>query len=99
MQTQANELLLVEEVAREMRVPVATVRWWVRTGKLPASRPGRRLLVRRSDIERLLAPVAVRLPATPAQLSAVANGVLPVAPSELERRRAEQALKRLRLEP
>jgi excisionase family DNA binding protein len=50
-----DELLFVEEVAREVRAPVETVRWWIRTGKLPASKPGRRLLIRRSDLLRLLA--------------------------------------------
>ena len=51
----SDGLLLVEEVAREVRAPVETIRWWIRTGKLPASKPGRRLLIRRSDLQRLLA--------------------------------------------
>jgi excisionase family DNA binding protein len=51
----ADDLLLVEEVAREMRAPVATVWCWIRAGKLRASRPGRRLLIRRSDLDAFLA--------------------------------------------
>jgi len=50
----SDELLLVEEVAKEVRAPVETIRWWIRTGKLPASKPGRRLLIRRSDLQQLL---------------------------------------------
>jgi excisionase family DNA binding protein len=51
---------LVVEVARLVRAPVETVRWWIRTGKLPASKPGRRLLIRRSDLQNLLTACAAR---------------------------------------
>lgn len=33
---------------------MGTVRHWVTTGKLPSIRPGRRRLVRLSDLERFL---------------------------------------------
>lgn len=39
-----SSYLTVEEVAGLARVGVATVRRWVRDGRLPALQPGRRLL-------------------------------------------------------
>jgi len=51
----ASEFLFVEEVASETRVSISTVRHWIRTGKLPSLKPGRRRLVRRSDLDALLA--------------------------------------------
>ena len=51
----ASELLLLEEVAELTRAPLSCVRFWVRTGKLPSLRPGRRVLVRRSVLEQFLA--------------------------------------------
>ncbi len=54
-----DELLSPEEVAEYLRVHVQTVRAWIRSGKLPASRlAGQRALrVRRSDLGRVLEPV------------------------------------------
>jgi excisionase family DNA binding protein len=49
------DLLLIEEVAQACRAPVGTVRHWIRTERLPSIRPGRRRLVRRSDLEQFLA--------------------------------------------
>lgn len=47
--------LTVAEIAAELRVNPATVRLWVSKGQLPATRAGqRKLLIRRSDIDRLL---------------------------------------------
>jgi excisionase family DNA binding protein len=47
--------LTLAEVAAELRVNPATVRLWIARGRLPASRPGqRKLLVRRSDVDRML---------------------------------------------
>jgi excisionase family DNA binding protein len=47
--------LTVQQVSKELGVHEATVRKWIATKRLPASRPGpRRLRVRRSDIDRLL---------------------------------------------
>jgi excisionase family DNA binding protein len=51
----ASEFLYVEEVAELTRVPVSCVRFWVRTGKLPSLKPGRRVLIRRVVLERFLA--------------------------------------------
>lgn len=44
------------EIAKEIRVNAATIRLWISKGQLPATRVGqRKLLVRRSDVLRLLA--------------------------------------------
>ncbi len=50
-----SEFLFLEEVAAETRAALSTVRYWITTGKLPSVRPGRRRLVRRTDLERFLA--------------------------------------------
>jgi excisionase family DNA binding protein len=90
----ANDLMLVEEVAHELRTPVATVRWWIHTGKLKATRPGRRLLVRRSEVERLLASATVS-----SGTASAAPAPLRVVPSELDRKRAQDIRRRLGLTP
>jgi len=47
--------LTIAEIAAELRVNPATVRLWIARGRLPATRPGqRKLLVRRSDVDRML---------------------------------------------
>ena len=47
--------LTVAEIAAELRVNPATVRLWIARGRLLATRPGqRKLLVRRSDVDRML---------------------------------------------
>jgi len=50
-----TELLFIEEVATLARVSAETVRFWVRRGKLPSVRPGRRRMVRRDVLEAFLA--------------------------------------------
>jgi excisionase family DNA binding protein len=50
----ASELLLLEEVAALTRVQVSCVRYWIRTGKLASLKPGRRVLVRRTVLEKFL---------------------------------------------
>src|ERR1019366_10348638 len=48
--------LTVAEIAEELRANPATVRLWVSKGTLPAKRAGqRKLLIRRSDLDRMLA--------------------------------------------
>ncbi len=49
-----QELLLLEEVARECRTSIGTVRHWIAVGKLASVRPGKRRLVRREDLDRFL---------------------------------------------
>jgi excisionase family DNA binding protein len=47
--------LTIAEIAAELRVNPATVRLWIARGRLPATRPGqRKLLVRRSDVDRMM---------------------------------------------
>jgi excisionase family DNA binding protein len=47
--------LTVAEIAAELRLNPATIRLWISKGTLPATRAGRRkLLIRRSDLDRLL---------------------------------------------
>lgn len=54
----ADTYLLLAEVARETRTTVSTVRYWITSGKLPSVRPGRRRLVRRTDLDAFLASSA-----------------------------------------
>ena len=52
----ADPWLTLAEIAAELRVNPATVRLWISRGQLDATRPGRRkLLVRRSELDRMLA--------------------------------------------
>lgn len=50
----APKLLTVEEAADAARAPVKSLREWIAAGRLRASRPGRRVLVRRVDLARFL---------------------------------------------
>ena len=56
-----DELLTVEQVATELQVIPPTVRAWIQSGALPASRPGngkkpgRKYRVRRTDLEVFVA--------------------------------------------
>jgi excisionase family DNA binding protein len=50
-----REFLLLDEVARECRASVASVRYWIASGRLRSVRPGRRRLVSREDLERFIA--------------------------------------------
>jgi excisionase family DNA binding protein len=60
-ETDAGELLTVEQVAAELQVIPPTVRAWIQSGALPASRPGngkkpgRKYRVRRTDLEAFVA--------------------------------------------
>jgi len=58
--------LTLAEIAEELRVNPATVRQWVTKGQLKASRAGvRKWIVRRSELERMLAATNVAGDATP----------------------------------
>lgn len=46
--------LTYAEVANRLRVPVATVRYWVHIGRLPAFKVGRSPIVRESDLLTLV---------------------------------------------
>lgn len=56
------EVLFLNEVASLLRLPVTTLRAWARNGRLPAVKIGRRYLVRRVDLNRLLDPASVAMP-------------------------------------
>jgi excisionase family DNA binding protein len=49
-----TDLLVLEEVAAVMRVPVSSVRYWIRKGRLQSLKPGRRVLVRRTELQDFL---------------------------------------------
>jgi excisionase family DNA binding protein len=46
-----NELLTVEEAAAKLKLAPKTLRDWLRTGKLPGVKLGKRWLVREQDLE------------------------------------------------
>lgn len=50
----APALLTIEEVSEASRAPVGSVRDWIADGRLRASRPGKRVLVRRVDLAAFL---------------------------------------------
>jgi excisionase family DNA binding protein len=50
-----REFLLLDEVAREYRASVASLRYWIARGRLRSVRPGRRRLVSRENLERFIA--------------------------------------------
>jgi excisionase family DNA binding protein len=50
-----DAFLTVAEVAETLKLNQQTVRNWIEQGSLPAIRVGRRVRIRRSDFERLLA--------------------------------------------
>jgi excisionase family DNA binding protein len=50
-----DSFLTVAEVAEMLRLNQQTVRNWIDQGSLPALRVGRRVRIRRSDLERILA--------------------------------------------
>jgi excisionase family DNA binding protein len=61
----ADPWLTLAEIAEELRVNPATVRQWVSRGQLKASRAGvRKWIVRRSDLDRMLAATNVAGDAT-----------------------------------
>lgn len=84
----ASTYLLLGEIAEETRTPISTVRHWVAIGKLPSVRPGRRRLVKRADLDAFMAASAV-----------VETEAAQAEPSELERRRAQDACRRLGVRP
>lgn len=54
MRRPLDEFLFLEEVARRARVSVESVRYWIKSGRLPSCRPGKRRLVRRQDLDAFL---------------------------------------------
>lgn len=50
----SHALFTLDEVARIARAPIGSVRQWIATGRLAMVKPGRRVLVRRTDLAKLL---------------------------------------------
>ena len=50
----STEWLTVEEIAQELKVPLDTVRGWIRRKELRAYRPGREYRVKREDLDKFL---------------------------------------------
>ena len=65
MSENRREYLLLDEVARECRAPIASVRYWIASGRLRSIRPGRRRLVSRDELDRFLGTVPATSPAHP----------------------------------
>lgn len=57
---QQGDMLTVIEAAELVRARPRTVLAWIQRGKLSCSRPGRYNLIRRADLEILLAEKATR---------------------------------------
>ena len=57
-----DTFLTVAEVAELLKLNQQTVRNWIDQGSLPAVRVGRRVRIRRSDLERILAEGATNAP-------------------------------------
>ena len=53
--------LTVRQVGEALGVPPSTVRFWIRTGLLPAVRAGRRVLIHEHDLRRFLVPATAPL--------------------------------------
>ncbi len=51
-----TDWLTVEDIYEELgrRVPMDTIRSWIRTKRLPAYKPGRTYLVKREDLEKFI---------------------------------------------
>ena len=70
----ADPWLTLAEIAEELRVNPATVRLWVSKGQLKASRAGvRKWIVRRSDLDRMLAETNLTADEVLEQLGNVSN--------------------------
>ena len=52
----ADDWLRVEDIYEILgrKVPMDTIRSWIRSGKLPAYKPGRTYLVKREDLEKFI---------------------------------------------
>jgi excisionase family DNA binding protein len=61
-----DSFLTVAEVAEMLKLNQQTVRNWIDQGSLPALRVGRRVRIRRSDLERVLAAGATSPDSSPA---------------------------------
>lgn len=51
--------LTLEQVSEQTHAPIATVRWWIHTHKLPAFKPGRYLLVKQTDLTAFIESASI----------------------------------------
>ncbi len=66
----------LDQITQRYPVCLETLRYWIKLGKLPAFKPGRRVLVRRADIDAIIeaAPIgAVRATRARARRKAAAR--------------------------
>jgi excisionase family DNA binding protein len=49
-----SPFLLVEQAAEYANLPLETIRKWIAVGKLRHARPGRRILIRKTDLVALI---------------------------------------------
>jgi excisionase family DNA binding protein len=98
---EADPWLTVQQVSEELKLHPATVRSWVKTGRLAAVRAGRTWRVRRSEVDRALlsdaspayarrepAPPATQAPTESARMPApreIAGHIMTVGPQPGER--------------
>jgi excisionase family DNA binding protein len=79
--------LTVQQVSEQLKLHPATVRAWVKSGRLAAVRAGRTWRVRRSEVDRALfsdaSPAYVRQEASSAPRSAPVDGSRTAAPRQI----------------
>jgi excisionase family DNA binding protein len=49
----------LDQITALFPIPLETIRHWIKVGKLQAFKPGRRVLVRRADIEAMIEAAAL----------------------------------------
>jgi excisionase family DNA binding protein len=81
-----DEYFTVKEIAERLKLNQQTVRNWIDEGRLPAVRIGRRVRVRRADLDRVLAQGATAELEPPAATVAPAQAIEELAQA-LERAR------------
>jgi len=82
-----SPFLTILEAAAIARAPVSSVRAWIYSGKLRASRPGRRVLVRRDRLIAFLDNAPEELPPT---APATAKGTIEASRLSRRQRRADR---------
>ena len=55
-----TELLTLQEAAKELRISIHTLRVWVYQKRIPVVRLGRRIFIRRKDLEEFIAKNVVK---------------------------------------
>ena len=81
-----DEYLTVNEIAEHLKLNPQTLRNWIDQGSLPAVRIGRRVRVRRADLDRILAE-GTTATATPSPSSTAPTAAIDELADALERAR------------